>query len=80
MPLDPQAEIVIGLVKQAGLPEFWQLTPDQAREQYLLRVQKMALKHRSIARGPAASPGRAATSRSASTGRAKPSRASCSRS
>ena len=42
MPLDPQAELVIGLVKQSGLPEFWQLTPDQAREQYLLRVGKLA--------------------------------------
>ena len=44
MPLDPQAELVIGLVKKAGLPEMWQLTPDQAREQYLLRVQKLAVK------------------------------------
>ncbi len=41
MPLDPQAETIIGLVKQAGLPEFWQLTPDQAREQFATRVQKM---------------------------------------
>jgi acetyl esterase len=41
MPLDPQAETIIGLVKQAGLPEFWQLTPDQAREQFKSRVQKM---------------------------------------
>jgi len=44
MPLDPQAEILIGLVKQAGLPEFWQLTPGQAREQFALRVQKTAVK------------------------------------
>jgi acetyl esterase len=42
MPLDPQAELVINLVKQSGLPELWQLTPDQAREQYLLRVGKLA--------------------------------------
>jgi acetyl esterase len=42
MPLDPQAELVIGLVKQAGMPEFWQLTPMQAREQYELRVAKLA--------------------------------------
>jgi len=41
MPLDPQAETILGLVKQAGLPEFWQLTPDQAREQFATRVQKM---------------------------------------
>lgn len=50
MPLDPQAEMIIGLVKQANLPEFWQLTPDQAREQFALRVQRMETKesiHRS---------------------------------
>ena len=44
MPLDPQAEIILGLIKQAGLPEMWQLTPDQAREQYQLRVAKLAQK------------------------------------
>jgi len=42
MPLDPQAEHVLGLVKKAGLPELWQLTPGQAREQYMLRVAKLA--------------------------------------
>ena len=42
MPLDPQVELILGLVKQAGVPELWQLTPDQAREQYLLRVAKLA--------------------------------------
>ncbi|HTS54437.1 MAG TPA: alpha/beta hydrolase [Burkholderiales bacterium] len=41
MPLDPQAEAIIALVKQAGLPELWQLTPDQAREQFAARVQRM---------------------------------------
>jgi acetyl esterase len=44
MPLDPQAETIIALVKRANLPEFWQLTPSQAREQYLLRVAKLAVK------------------------------------
>jgi acetyl esterase len=44
MPLDPQAEVILGLVKRANLPEFWQLTPDQAREQYMLRVAKLAVK------------------------------------
>ena len=44
MPLDPQAETILGLVKQAGLPEFWQLTPDQAREQFALRVKKTEVK------------------------------------
>jgi acetyl esterase len=41
MPLDPQVEIVLGLVKKAGLPEPWQLTPEQAREQYVMRVNKL---------------------------------------
>ena len=44
MSLDPQIEFVIGLVKKANAPEFWQLTPDQAREQYSLRVAKLAVK------------------------------------
>ena len=44
MPLDPQADFILGLVKKAGLPELWQLTPDQAREQYMLRVAKLAEK------------------------------------
>jgi hypothetical protein len=35
--------MLIGLVKQAGLPEFWQLTPGQAREQFALRGQKTQL-------------------------------------
>lgn len=42
MPLDPQAAHVLGLVRQSGLPEFWQLTPQQAREQYVMRVAKLA--------------------------------------
>ena len=41
MPLDPQIEIILGLAKQANLPEIWQLTPDQGREQYLTRVNKL---------------------------------------
>ena len=44
MSLDPQAEHVLGLVRNAGLPELWQLTPQQAREQYLMRVAKLATK------------------------------------
>jgi acetyl esterase len=44
MALNPQVEFVIGLVKKANAPEFWQLTPDQAREQYVLRVGKLAVK------------------------------------
>jgi len=41
MALDPQIEIILGLAKQANLPEVWQLTPDQGREQYLMRVNKL---------------------------------------
>ncbi len=44
MPLDPQIETVIQLVKQANAPELWQLTPDQAREQYRLRVDKLKVR------------------------------------
>ena len=41
MALDPQIQIILGLAKQANLPEIWQLTPDQGREQYLTRVNKL---------------------------------------
>lgn len=41
MALDPQVEILLGLAKQANLPEVWQLTPDQGREQYQARVNKL---------------------------------------
>jgi len=41
MALDPQIEVILGLAKQANLPEIWQLTPDQGREQYLMRVNKL---------------------------------------
>ncbi len=41
MPLDPQVEVILGLAKQAGLPEVWQLTPDQGREQYAARVNRL---------------------------------------
>lgn len=44
MPLDPQVESVLALVKKANLPEMWQLTPEQAREAYMLRVSKLATK------------------------------------
>ena len=60
MPLDPQADFILGLVKTSGLPELWQLTPGQAREQFKLRVAKLAQKesiHRSYDRripGPGA--------------------------
>jgi len=41
MALDPQVEVILGLAKKANLPEVWQLTPDQGREQYLARVNKL---------------------------------------
>ena len=41
MPLDPQIEFIVEFVKKAKLPEIWQLTPDQGREQYQLRVDKL---------------------------------------
>ncbi len=44
MPLDPQAKMLIDLVKAANLPEFWQLTPDQAREAYKTRSARVAEK------------------------------------
>ncbi|MSQ60582.1 MAG: alpha/beta hydrolase [Betaproteobacteria bacterium] len=44
MAIDPQAQKVLDLIKQAGLPEIWQLTPEQGREQYLMRVSNLALK------------------------------------
>lgn len=41
MALDPQVQILLDLAKKAALPEVWQLTPDQGREQYLMRVNKL---------------------------------------
>ncbi|HEX4987021.1 MAG TPA: alpha/beta hydrolase fold domain-containing protein [Burkholderiales bacterium] len=41
MPLDPQVQVLLDLAKQAALPEVWQLTPDQGREQYAARVDKL---------------------------------------
>jgi len=42
--LDPQIETILALIKQSGLPEVWQLTPDQGREQYLTRVRRLEVK------------------------------------
>lgn len=50
MPLDDQVQTVLAAVKAAGLPEFWQLTPDQAREQYRLRIKRMDVKDETIHR------------------------------
>ncbi|MEO8303763.1 MAG: alpha/beta hydrolase [Betaproteobacteria bacterium] len=46
--LDPQAKAILDAARTAGLPEMWQLTPDQAREQYKLRIAKLGAKNESI--------------------------------
>jgi acetyl esterase len=48
MALDPQAKLILDAVKAAGVPEFWQLTPPQAREQYKLRIAKLDSKNEPI--------------------------------
>jgi len=78
MPLDPQAEDVLGLVKKAGLPELWQLTPGQAREQYMLRVAKLATKEEIFRTYDRRVPGRDRTSPSAYTSRVRRNRPSAS--
>lgn len=44
MALDPQIQSLLDIMKAAGLPEIWQLTPEQGREQYKMRVSKLAPK------------------------------------
>ncbi len=41
MALDPQVQVLLDLARKAALPEVWQLTPDQGREQYAMRVNKL---------------------------------------
>ena len=41
MALDPQVQVLLDLARKAALPEVWQLTPDQGREQYATRVSKL---------------------------------------
>lgn len=50
MPLDPQIQTLLEKAKQAGLPEYWQLTPDQGREQYKQRVERLGAKNEPIHR------------------------------
>ncbi|MFO1318105.1 MAG: alpha/beta hydrolase [Burkholderiales bacterium] len=50
MPLDPQIQAVLTAVKAAGAPEFWQLTPDEARAQYRIRVKRLDAKETPIHR------------------------------
>ncbi|MBM3393340.1 MAG: alpha/beta hydrolase [Betaproteobacteria bacterium] len=44
MAIDSQVQRVLDLVKQAGLLEIWQLSPEEGREQYRMRVSRLALK------------------------------------
>jgi len=32
MPLDPQVQAVLDKIREAGNPEYWQMTPQQARD------------------------------------------------
>ncbi|MBL8534812.1 MAG: alpha/beta hydrolase [Betaproteobacteria bacterium] len=50
MPLDPQIQAVLTAVKVAGLPEPWQVTPDEARVQYQARVKRVDVKDEPIHR------------------------------
>ena len=46
--LDPQAKAILEAARNAALPEMWQLTPDQGREQYKLRIAKLGAKNEPI--------------------------------
>ncbi len=50
MPLDPQVQALLDAAAKANLPPMWQLTPDQARAQYLLRVRRLEPKDEPIYR------------------------------
>jgi acetyl esterase len=43
MPLDPQVQAVLDTVKEANLPELWELTPDQARAEYRKRANRLKI-------------------------------------
>ncbi|MGD8476571.1 MAG: alpha/beta hydrolase, partial [Burkholderiales bacterium] len=43
MPLDPQIQALLDAAKKAGVPELWQLTPVEARAEYLRRVERLKL-------------------------------------
>jgi hypothetical protein len=45
MPLDPQAEMLLALVKQSNLPEFWQLTPGQGASSCTARRRRGSRRH-----------------------------------
>jgi acetyl esterase len=41
MSLDPQARALLDAAKASGAPEMWELTPDQARAEYLRRTERV---------------------------------------
>lgn len=41
MSLDPQARALLDAAKASGAPEMWELTPDQARVEYLRRTERV---------------------------------------
>lgn len=50
MALDPQVQALLEAAAKANLPPLWQLTPDQARVQYLQRVRRLEAKDEPIHR------------------------------
>ena len=43
MPLDPQVQAVLDAARKANVPELWQLTPDEARAEYLRRTSRLKI-------------------------------------
>jgi len=50
MTLDPQVETVLGLIEQAGYPEFWELSPEDARALFDATVPKLDIRPESVFR------------------------------
>lgn len=48
--LDPQVQFVLGLVEKAGYPEFWQLSPQAARELFDQTAPALDAKFEEVAR------------------------------
>jgi acetyl esterase len=44
MPLDPQVKRVLALIREAGNPEYWQMTPEQARDWHERRAGILDIK------------------------------------
>ena len=38
MPLDPQVQVVLDKIRAAGSPEYWQMTPQQARDWHIRKA------------------------------------------